>query len=101
MRYSVLLILIMFIIACAHPAKRVQTLDDRPMLSIKGTSDTATVFVDGLNMGTASIFSGNKNALRLEPGTHLVEIRDGSQTYFKENLYLGSGSNKTIDLGGK
>jgi hypothetical protein len=98
MRYFVLAMTIV-IMGCATTSQ-VQTIDDRPTLAIKGVPETAVLYVDGVAMGSASSYDGKKNVLRLESGTHAVEIRDGAKVCHSEKVYLGSGSSKTITVSG-
>mgnify|MGYP006297962561 CR=1 FL=1 len=85
---------------CVYPSESVQTLDDRPMLSIKGAPDGAVLLVDGVEMGNAAQYDGDKRVLRIEPGTHSIQVRKGDTLYHQGQVYVGSGTAKTISVSG-
>lgn len=101
MRISVVIVLVLSFAGCVHPSTTVRTLDDRPLIGIQGAPAAAIIYVNGQDMGHASEYDGEDTALRIEPGTHLIEIRDSNRVYFEDRIYAGSGSTKTINLGGK
>ena len=60
--------------ACAGATTTVRTVDTRPALA-----------------GDAQLYDGNPNVLRLEPGTHLVEIRDrGGNVVYSQRIFVES-----------
>lgn len=80
MKIRVVLLLAVFLFACAMPSTSVRTTDTRPGLAFEGAPEGATVYVDGLAMGEAAKYDGNPGILLVEPGTHRVSVTapDGS-----------------------
>jgi hypothetical protein len=80
MRKLLIVALALSLTACAMPSTTVRTTDTRPSLAFEGAPGGATVYVDGLAMGEAEKYDGQPGVLVVEPGTHLVTVknRDGS-----------------------
>lgn len=77
--------------ACAGPTTTVKTVDTRPAIAIQGASGGLVLFVDGARVGEAAAYDGNPTILRVEPGTHDVELRDGGgRVVFKERVFVES-----------
>ena len=84
--------------ACAGPTTTVRTVDTRPALAVAGAPAGTLLVVDGVAAGEAAAYDGHPNVLRLEPGTHLVEIRDHSgQVLFSQRVFIESEL-KTIQV---
>lgn len=76
---------------CVGPTTVVRTVDTRPALAIAGAPSGTTLFVDGVEIGDPGSYDGNPNVLRVEPGTHLVEIRDRSgRSLFSQRVFAES-----------
>jgi hypothetical protein len=76
--------------ACAGPTTTVRTVDTRPALAIQGGGGLV-LYVDGARVGDAAAYDGNPTILRVEPGTHDVELRDGAnRVVFKERVFVES-----------
>lgn len=77
--------------ACVGPTTTVRTVDTRPALAIAGAPSGTVLFVDGVEVGDPSSYDGQPNILRVEPGTHQVEIRDRSgRTLFSQRVFVES-----------
>jgi hypothetical protein len=77
--------------ACVGPTTTVRTVDTRPALAIAGAPSGTVLFVDGVALGDPSSYDGQPNILRVEPGTHLVEIRDpGGAVRFSQRVFVES-----------
>ena len=74
-----------------NPTTIVRPVDDRPSLCLSGAPEKASLFVDGLDLGLASDYDGRPKVVRLEPGTHLIEIKSGAETIFKQTVFIESG----------
>ncbi len=84
--------------ACAGPTTVLRTVDTRPALAIAGAPGGAQLFVDGAPVGEADRYDGNPDILRVEPGTHDVEIRDRSgAVLFRQRVFVESEL-KTIQV---
>lgn len=88
--------------ACIQlPTEKQEVADLRPHFSfaLADASDDAAqyrVFVDGLDMGTASNYAVGKNALKVLPGTHLVKVEGRGRVVLEERVFLGDGATRTI-----
>jgi hypothetical protein len=77
--------------ACAGPTTTVRTVDTRPALAVAGAPAGSMLHVDGAVAGDAQFYDGHPNVLRVEPGTHLVEIRDrAGNVVYSQRVFLES-----------
>jgi hypothetical protein len=76
---------------CAGPTTTVRTVDTRPALAIAGAPAGSVLYVDGVAVGDPASYDGRPNALRVEPGTHDVELRDrAGRSLFKQRVFVES-----------
>jgi uncharacterized lipoprotein YajG len=84
--------------ACAGPTTTVRTVDTRPAIAVAGAPSGSLLHVDGAVAGDAQYYDGHPNVLRLEPGTHLVEIRDrAGNVVYSQRVFVESEL-KTIQV---
>ncbi|HEY6911204.1 MAG TPA: hypothetical protein VI356_17630 [Myxococcales bacterium] len=84
--------------ACAMPSTAVRTPDSRPSLAITGAPPGTQLFVDGNAAGDASAYDGQPSILLVEPGTHVVDVRDASgKVLFTQTVFVESET-KTIQV---
>ena len=84
--------------ACSMPSTTVRTTDTRPSLAIEGAPSGSLLLVDGNRMGDASAYNGRPAVLRVEPGTHVVEVQDSSgRVVFRQTVFVESET-KTIQV---
>ena len=82
---------------CAMPSTVVRTPDSRPSLSIVGAPPGAVLLVDGKNSGPALAYEP-PHVLMVEPGTHQIDIADGSgRILFSQKVFVESET-KTIQV---
>lgn len=85
---------------CVQMPTEKQTIADmRPSISFKLTSDDtakATVFVDGIEVGTVGNYLQGKDAVRILPGTHEIRVISNNKVLLHEKVYLSDGVNKTF-----
>jgi hypothetical protein len=76
---------------CAGPTTTVKTVDTRPAIAFAGAPAGTVAYVDGMAVGDPSSFDGQPNVLRVEPGTHEIEIRDrAGQSLFRQRVFVES-----------
>lgn len=99
MRKNIILLtlLVSLVCGCSLPATTVRTVDDRPMIAIKGAPEGAMLFVDGLLMGATDQYNGDPGVLAVEPGTHVVRITANNGTIYEQKIFVES-SLKTITV---
>jgi hypothetical protein len=88
------------LIGCVYPNQQTTTVDDRPSLFVVGAPGDAILYIDRIEMGPSGKFDGQPNVLVLEPGTHHVEIRQGTRVLHTENVFLGEGTRRAIKVSG-
>jgi hypothetical protein len=92
-----LVILFLAISACTSmPANTVRTADTRPGIAVEGAPAGSKLFIDGNAAGDASAFNGQPGVVRVEAGTHEVDIRDASgRVLFRQKVFVDSET-KTV-----
>jgi hypothetical protein len=84
--------------ACAGPTTVVRTVDTRPAIAIVGAPSGTVLFVDGAEVGDPKSYDGSPGILRVEPGSHDVEIRNRSgEVVFRQRVFVESEL-KTIQV---
>jgi hypothetical protein len=77
--------------ACTGPTTIVRSVDTRPAVAVVGAPPGTLLFVDGVQVGDARAYEGQPEVLRLEPGTHDLEIRTRSgEVVFRQRVFLES-----------
>jgi hypothetical protein len=83
--------LALLLAACSAPSTEVRTVDTRPAIAILDAAPGAVLVLDGRIVGPAAAYGGQPNVLRLEPGTHDVEIRDPSgKVTYSQTIFVES-----------
>jgi hypothetical protein len=84
------------LVACGirYPSTNVEIQDARPTIGFSGAPAGSQVFVDGIAMGPADKFDGRKAALLVEPGTHVVQVRNDGRVLLSETVFLGEGATR-------
>ncbi|MGX9219892.1 hypothetical protein ACWV27_16015 [Massilia varians] len=83
------------------PTEKQTVVDQRPQISFRLAHEGqagARVFLDRLDVGMAGDYAEGKATLRVLPGTHLVEVRMGSQVLLNERVYLADGVSRSFGL---
>lgn len=101
--------LFMSLLTGCYPASEIRVTDNRPMIAIKNTPQNAILYVDGLNMGLASQYSGapskdgseETRVLLIEPGRHRIEVKSNGKILLSEDVFLSESVLKTITLNQK
>lgn len=95
------LMALVLVSACSYPTTELRITDNRPAIAIKGASEDAVLYVDGLSMGLAQQFDGHAQVLLLEPGTHKIEVISQGKVFLSEKVFLGGGEVRTLSVSGK
>ena len=104
MRKPVLLILIAVAAACIplgcnYPAPaRIESQDLRPTIAVRNAPRGSVLIVDGLEMGPARQYDGERQSLLVESGTHRIEVvaRNGT-VILSEEVFLGNSTHREFD----
>jgi hypothetical protein len=78
-----------------YPNTGVEIADERPTIAFRGAPAGSQVFVDGVAMGPADEFDGQK-VLLVEPGMHVVQVRHKGGILLSERVFLGEGAKRTF-----
>jgi len=98
MKAILLITFSLFLSACAMPSTTVRTSDTRPSLAFEGAPNGAMVYIDGIPMGDAEKYDGQPGVLVVEPGTHLVTIKDGKGSILLERKVYVESELKTLKV---
>ena len=82
--------------SCSLPQTTVHSGSSQPKLIVKGAPDGSTLFVDGLQVGSATRYDGDPDTLAVLEGTHRVEIRQGANVVYSEKTFVGVGETHTV-----
>jgi hypothetical protein len=55
------------------------------------------IFLDGNAIGTGEAYRAG-GQLGVTPGTHEIEVREAGLVRFKQKVFIGTGSTRTIDI---
>ncbi|MGF1725387.1 hypothetical protein [Photobacterium nomapromontoriensis] len=98
-------VLFAFIISgCVQlPTSTSSTVDSQASISFSSASDNIdlseyTIYIDGLNMGSADQYITTENVLRIIPGTHIIEIRKNNEIKTKEQFFIGDDVTKGFTI---
>jgi len=83
------------------PTETQSVIDQRPQISFQLANEdqqAARVLVDRLDMGAVGDYVAGKGALRVLPGTHLLEVHLGNQPLLSERVYLADGVSRSFRL---
>lgn len=85
-----------------YPTERQGGVDHRPQISFRSAGDAppvdARVLVDGLDAGRVGDFLDGQGALRVLPGSHVIQIVAGGRVVHEERIYLADGVSRALNL---
>lgn len=86
-----------------YPTEKAAVADIRPQISFSISEGdahlkSATVYVNGLEIGKAGDFLDGKAAVRVLPGSNVVKVMDGPTRVIEQTVYLGDGVARSIIL---
>ncbi|MDB5916645.1 MAG: hypothetical protein JWR40_879 [Massilia sp.] len=89
---------------CVHyPTEKQAVVDQRPQISFRfnqgdGSIGESRVLVDGLDAGRTGDFVDGRAALRVLPGTHIIQVVLGDRALLMERAYLSDGAVRAFNL---
>lgn len=85
---------------CSYPdAAKIEQKDNRPAIGVSGAPKGSMLYVDGLKMGLATQWDGEKNVLLIESGTHLIEVKSTTGVVLhSETVFLSGTTTKIFTL---
>lgn len=88
------------------PTEHQGAVDIRPVLGFSVPAESgidsakARVLIDGLDAGPLSNFQNSAGTLRVLPGSHLVQVKDGPRLLFEDKVFLPDGAHRSFNLSG-
>lgn len=84
--------------ACSMPVEQVRTLDERPSILVDGAPAGALLQVDGLVAGPVYGTGGTPQAIRVEPGTHTIDVLVNGTSALHERLFVSGAMITTVSV---
>ena len=98
--FSAIVLSFFVLTGCVNtPTETVQVKDDRPFIMFAAVQSDDIVVLDGINLGAASDYIAGKSGMRIEPGTHTLQIERAGKTIFNQKFYVANGVSKTFTIG--
>ena len=98
MRYFMLALVCALLVACDLPHSTVRTGAPAPALIVTGAPANSLLYVDGVQMGTATTFNGKPYTVSVLEGVHVVEVRLAGKVIYTEKTFVGSGETHTVNV---
>ena len=90
-------IFILFLSGCGTPKESTFGVGNEGTLKIICSPSSAEVFVDGVSMGKTNRYDGDPGYIKLDSGTHRIEIRKEGYIPYTKEVY-SSRSLQTIEV---
>lgn len=100
MRNLLICLPVLTLAACSYPVETTRVVGDHPAILVQGAPAGATLSVDGLLAGPVTDASGAPQAIRVEPGTHVLAVGSNGVTLLRERVFVDDGIVKTITIPG-
>ncbi len=100
-KLAVVVICMLFLTAAGcggGPYRTVHTGRDEGYLRFSGGRPGQIIYVDGVQRGATEEFNGKPGVLATTPGLRTIEVREGDQVIMRDQLFIGSGVTKLVDL---
>lgn len=94
------LAMVLLVGGCSSPVEQVRQPDERPALLIEGAPSGAILIVDGLVAGSVFGSNGQPQAIRVEPGTHEIQVLAGGRALLAQRIYVTGNAIKTFAISG-
>lgn len=86
--------------ACNQPVQETRTVDERPSILVRGAPSGAVLQVDGLVTGSIVDNGGTLQAIRIEPGSHVVAVVVNGRSILTDRLFVDGNVTKTLTIPG-
>ncbi|WP_420787829.1 hypothetical protein [Shewanella chilikensis] len=101
LKLALLLSVLSLNVGCVQmPTTTSSTVDNRPQIIFKVSDNSGVegmrVIVDGLDNGPVAPFTNGTQALRILPGTHIIEILNGDTVISSQKIYVSDGVTKEV-----
>ena len=98
--YKIFLCMILVVCSssCYTTSTSVHSVDDRARVVVLNAPSDSEMYVNGKNMGPASNFEKGENAMLFESGTYTIEVKEGSRSLYRQELFLGPSMEYTVAI---
>jgi len=83
---------------CVYPMSMVEQGTNGGSLYFPGAIAGARVFIDGTDMGDATAYDGRRAVLGVTAGPHRVALRQGGNTLYDRQVYVGADARVAIEV---
>lgn len=91
------LCLMLGLAACSSPKTSTRVVDARPTLSLANVPGGADVLVDGRFVARSDDLTSKKAVpLKLDAGTHKIELVAGGQVLLSKTVFLAEGTHTVV-----
>ncbi len=98
MRNLLICLTVLALAACSYPVETTRVVDEHPAILVQGAPAGAMLSVDGLVAGRVTDAGGAPQAIRVEPGTHVIAVGSNGMTLLRERVFVDDGIVKTITI---
>ncbi|KCZ54968.1 hypothetical protein HY29_01815 [Hyphomonas beringensis] len=77
---------------CAYPTKNIVQGGSSGAVYFEAFPENAQIILDGVPMGAVADFDGKERTLSVSPGSHTVQITDGSMLLYDKKIYVDRDS---------
>lgn len=101
---SLIVLALSGLVGCVQlPTENQSVVDLRPQISFRFDAtdvrmNDSRVLIDGLDSGRLGDFLDGKGALKILPGTHTIQVVNGSSVLLNERAYLGDGVSRPFNI---
>jgi hypothetical protein len=82
------------------PISDVKEVDERPGILVQGAPYDSVLVVDGLPAGPVLDSSGQPQVIRIEPGTHDLQVAQNGHTLMFQRVFVSGAGVKTLTFPG-
>ncbi len=82
--------------SCGQPIEQTRVLDERPGILVQGAPAGALLIVDGLVAGPVQTQGGTPQAIRIEPGTHLLSVMVNGRPILNDKVFVSGAAIRTL-----
>lgn len=97
MKQFIIALVLVAVVGGCKTTTTLRSVDDSAQVIVVNAPDDAKLYIDGSLMGNASDYRKAKNALMVESGTHLIEVKSGTQTLYTGKQFLGPSMLVTVN----
>lgn len=99
---SIALFAVVSLSGCAkQPVSMTQEVDNRPTVSFSYSDEAIadySLYIDGANYGQVEDYMHPERSVRVIPGAHLIEVRNGETVIFTTEVHYSENTHYTVKV---